>query len=154
MPLSSAQSGSLCLAILLYQALSGSIRLSLALYCLQIPCLAHKALAWLEASLLSYSTLSSPVPDPPPSVQTRTRRGGGFPLSPLQPKKFADGRTPNVMAGKPPSPLWTNSDTRFCWRRGATICRQKQTRKRFLGRIFLAQWKLKLTQEIQVSLRS
>jgi len=53
----------LCLAlsgsIWLSQALSGSLRLSLALrICLQSPCLAHKALARLVASLLRYSTLT------------------------------------------------------------------------------------------------
>ena len=61
-------SGSLWLS----QALSGSLRLSLALYCSpnlltkpllgsQGPCSAHKVLVRLVASLLRYSTLSSPV---------------------------------------------------------------------------------------------
>ena len=52
-----ALSGSLWLSL----APSGSLRLSLALrICLQSPCLAHKALARLIASLLRYSTLISP----------------------------------------------------------------------------------------------
>ena len=53
-----ALSGSLWLSL----APSGSLRLSLALrICLQSPCLAHKALARLVASLLRYSTLISPA---------------------------------------------------------------------------------------------
>ena len=48
------------------RALSGSLRLSLALrICLQSPCLAHKGLARLVASLLRYSTLISPGIDAP-----------------------------------------------------------------------------------------
>ena len=57
--LSLAFSGSLWLS----QALSGSLRLSFPLrICLQSPCLAHKVLARLVASLLRYSTLFSPGP--------------------------------------------------------------------------------------------
>ena len=55
--LSLALSGSLWLSL----ARSGSLWLSIALrICLQSPCLAHKALAWLAASLLRYNTLVSP----------------------------------------------------------------------------------------------
>ena len=55
---SEPESGSLWLSL----APSGSLRLSLALrICLQSPCLAHKALARIVASLLRYSTLISPV---------------------------------------------------------------------------------------------
>ena len=53
-----ALSGSLWLSL----APSGSLWLSIALgICLQSPCLAHKALARLVASLLRNSTLSSPA---------------------------------------------------------------------------------------------
>ena len=70
--LSLALSGSLSGSLWLSQALPGSLRLSLARsgslwlsialrVCLQSPCLAHKALARLVASLLRYSTFFSPV---------------------------------------------------------------------------------------------
>ena len=66
-----AHSGSLWLAVRLTLALFGSLWLPLVLscslwlsialrICLQSPYLAHKALAWLAASLLRYNTLVSP----------------------------------------------------------------------------------------------
>ena len=55
-----ALSGSLSGSLWLLLALSGSLWLSIALrICLQSPCLAHKTLARLAASLLRYNTLSA-----------------------------------------------------------------------------------------------